>query len=201
MSDGDGGQGGGGAGGGSDGIDPDDRPSIESLILSVTHFWSMRESNGRQVELLERHFTQEQMCVALHDLNTTVGLAEQPKKRQPSREKTATTKQAEDLVKAIIYLGDNNKLPRFCVQSDDLFRILPLLGAVSSSDEQAVATRLEALEAAQKLMLQEIRRQTVSQVAPPCTPSDHSVTTNGRTLRPFNPWRTLGDTARETQLC
>ena len=35
------------------GADAEDQPTIESLILSVTHYWSMRESCGRQVELLD----------------------------------------------------------------------------------------------------------------------------------------------------
>ena len=47
-------------------------------------------------------------------------------------------------------LGNEDKLPRFTVQSDDLGRVQPLLGALSMGDERGVAARLEALEASHR---------------------------------------------------
>ena len=130
---------------------------VESLLLSVAHHWSRRETFGRQTELLERHFTQEQMYSALEELHK---LAELPKtgKRKGGAAKTATLLQAEDVVNAITILGNKDKLPRFVVQSDDLPRVLPLLGALSVGDERAVSARLEALEAAQRQNMVEMRR-------------------------------------------
>ena len=43
---------------------------------------------------------------------------------------------------AIKQLGDEDKLPRFQVQSDDLPRVLPLLGAVSVGDMHGLSARL-----------------------------------------------------------
>jgi hypothetical protein len=41
---------------------------MESLLLSVAHYWSLRETLDRQVELLERHFRQEEMRAAQVEL-------------------------------------------------------------------------------------------------------------------------------------
>ena len=112
---------------------------LESLLLSVAHFWALRETANRQVDLLERHFRQDEMLAALRELSELVGLPA-PKKRNPGGMRTATKAQAEDVVAVIKKLGDEDKLPRFNVQSDDLPRVLPLLGAVSVGDEQGVCS-------------------------------------------------------------
>ena len=130
---------------------------VESLLLSVAHHWSRRETFARQFELLERHFSQDQMLSALFKLYE-LSLIAKPMKRSGGAAKTATRGQAEDVANAIAFLGNNNKLPRFVVQSDDLPRVLPLLGALSVGDEQSVAARLEALEGAQKQNMMEMRR-------------------------------------------
>ena len=131
---------------------------VESLLLSVAHHWSRRESHARQTELLERHFSQEQMVTALLKLHKLGDLQPLPKNRQGGAAKTATQAQAEDVVNAITNLGNLDKLPRFVVQSDDLPRVIPLLGALSIGDEQAVSVRLEALEATQRQNMMEMRR-------------------------------------------
>ena len=142
-------------------------PLLESLTLAVLHFWSRRETYGRQVELLERHFSQDQMELAQWNLHYATGIIDPPKKRRAAGDQSATTKQAEDLVRAIIFLGDNNKLPRFVVHTDDLHRSIPMFGAVSIADEQSVATRLEALESAQKQMLLEMKKLSAQQISTP----------------------------------
>ena len=40
-------------------------PILESLLLSVSSFWAMRETNERQVELVERFFRKEEVLHAL----------------------------------------------------------------------------------------------------------------------------------------
>ena len=120
---------------------------LESLVLSVAHYWSCRETWDRQVELLDRNFRQDEMLHALTDL-CRMKMLEKPKKRQQTVGKTATRNQAEDVVNHLMLLGDKNNLPRFMVQSDDLPRVMPLLAAVSISDERGVSARLEALESA-----------------------------------------------------
>ena len=82
--------------------------------------------------------------------------------RQPTAARTATKVQAEDVVNVFKVLGDQDKLPRFLVQSDDLPRVLPLLGALSVGDERSVAARLEALELAQKQSMVEMKRMVES---------------------------------------
>ena len=130
---------------------------VESLLLSVAHHWSRRETLARQFELLERHFSQDQMLSALWKLHE-LSLIAKPSKRSGGAAKSATRGQAEDVANAIGFLGDNNKLPRFVVQSEDLPRVLPLLGALSVGDERSVAARLEALEGSQRQNMMEMRR-------------------------------------------
>ena len=62
---------------------------MESLLLSVSHYWSVRETANRQVELIERHFRQDEMLAALRELATLVGLPA-PKQRQAGGSRTAT---------------------------------------------------------------------------------------------------------------
>ena len=130
---------------------------IESMVLAVAHHWSRRETKDRQVELIERHFRKDEMFNALMALNKLVG-RKGPQNRQATSARSAAKAQAEDVVNAIIELGDQAKLPRFLVQSEDLHRVLPLLGALSVSDERTVAVRLEALEATQRNNMVEMRR-------------------------------------------
>ena len=134
-------------------------PRLECLLLSVAHHWSLRETADRQVELVERHFRQDEMKNSLRKLVEVVG-SDCPKvsDRKGGAGKTATRMQAEDVVNTIKKLGDLAKLPRLSVQSDDLPRILPLLGAVSIGDERGVAARLEALELVQRQDMKELRR-------------------------------------------
>ena len=82
------------------------------------------------------------------------------------------------MVAAIKQLGDEDKLPRFQVQSDDLPRVLPLLGAVSVGDERGVSARLEALEAAQRAGMDEMRRMVavLARAPQPATVQDIAVT-------------------------
>ena len=48
---------------------PESEPKVlESLLLSVAHHWSLRETGDRQVELLERHFRQDEMISAQKEL-------------------------------------------------------------------------------------------------------------------------------------
>ena len=131
--------------------------AMESLLLSVGHYWSGRETADRQGDLFERHFRQDEMLAALKELAGQAKLPAQ-KQRQGGSNRTATKAQAEDVVAMIKKLGDEDRLPRFLVQSDDLPRVLPLLGAVSVGDERGVSARLEALESTQSKNMEEMRR-------------------------------------------
>ena len=53
-----------------------------SLLLSVSHFWSVRETANRQVELIERHFRQDEMLAALRELATLVAALPPSRGRQ-----------------------------------------------------------------------------------------------------------------------
>ena len=66
-----------------------------------------------------------------------------------------------------------DRLPRFMVHCDELGRVLPLLGAVSISDERSVSARLEALEMGMKKMTDAmVRNITVSSALfPPALPA------------------------------
>ena len=79
-------------------------------------------------------------------------------KRQQSQGRSATRAQAEDVVEILDKLDKIGGLPRFMIQSDDLPRVLPLLGAVSINDERGVNARLEALETNQNKTLDEMKK-------------------------------------------
>ena len=64
----------------------------------------------------------------------------------------------------MVQLGNEDKLPRFTIQSDDLGRVQPLLGAVSMGDERGVAARLEALETSTRQGMDEMKRLVASVV-------------------------------------
>ena len=152
---------------------------LESLLLSVAHHWSLRETVDRQVELVERHFRQDEMVSSMRKLAAMVGpTCPKVSDRQGGANKTATRLQAEDLVNTLRKLGDLAMLPRLMVQSDDLPRILPLLGAVSIGDERGVAARLEALEVAHSQEMKEVRRmvEAVARCALPATRQDAAAT-------------------------
>ena len=88
--------------------------AIESLLLSVGHFWSLRETADWQVDLLERHFRQDEMLAALKELAELTGLPK-PKKRNPGAARSATKAQAEDVVMGSEYhSGAALCLPRVC---------------------------------------------------------------------------------------
>ena len=162
---------------------------VESLLLSVAHHWSLRETADRQVELVERHFRQDEMLSSLKRLAEVVGpTCPKVTPRQGGANKTATRLQAEDVVTTLRKLGDLAKLPRLLVQSDDLPRILPLLGAVSIGDERGVAARLEALEVAHHQEMKEVRRMVEavarSAMQPTTRPEDVVMNPRPAALRP-----------------
>merc|ERR1719319_328205 len=140
---------------------PPPAPVMESLVMSVAHHWHLRETAARQVELLERHFRQDEMLAALKKLETLVTVPK-VQERRAGTGRSASKAQAEDVVSMIKALGDRDELPRFLIQSDDLRRVAPLMGAVSMSDERGVAARLEALELSQRKGMEEMKRMVAA---------------------------------------
>ena len=90
--------------------------------------------------------------------------------RKNGATKTATRARAEDVAMALKTLGDEAALPRLTVQSDDLHRIAPLLGAVGVGDKRGVAARLEALEISTHRNMDELRRRIQSKQMFQATP-------------------------------
>ena len=115
------------------------------------------------MELLERHFRQDEMWCALKELEALQVGAPSVHRRNPGIGKmTATRHQALDVVETLKLLSDRANTPRFLVQSDDLPRIAPLLGELSVGDERGVAARLEALEHSHRQGLEKMERLMVS---------------------------------------
>ena len=135
-----------------------DQKVLESLLLSVAHHWSLRETVDRQVELLERHFRQDEMVSAQKELAVLLGKPEKSVPRRNPGTGRATRAQAQDVVETLKQLSDQANTPRFLVQSDDLPRIAPLLGEMSVGDERGVAARLEALEKSHQKGLEKMER-------------------------------------------
>jgi hypothetical protein len=142
---------------------PEGEPKVlESLLLSVAHHWSLRETGDRQVELLERHFRQDEMISAQKELAVLLGKPEKSVPRRNPGTGKATKAQALDVVETLRQLSDKANTPRFLVQSDDLPRIAPLLGELSVGDERGVAARLEALERSHRQGLEKMERMIAS---------------------------------------
>jgi hypothetical protein len=130
---------------------------MESLLLSVALYWSRKDPGDKVIELLERHFRQDEMVAAQKGLAELLG-EPKPPERQQSVGRTATKAQAKDLQDKLVQLGNEVKLPRFVVGCDDLERVQPLLGALSVGDERGVAARLEALELSHRQGLEKMER-------------------------------------------
>ena len=138
-------------------------PVMESLLLSVATYWSRKETADRVVELLERHFRQDEMYAAHKDL-MDVMKRNKPSNKQQGAGRTAAKAQAMDLHGVLVELGDKDLLPRFVVGSEDLQRVQPLLGALSVGDERGVAARLEALEHSHRQGMERMERLVASMV-------------------------------------
>ena len=149
---------------------------MESLVMSVAHHWHLRETAARQAELIERHFRQDEMLAALRELETLVTMTK-VQKRQAGAGRSASRAQAEDIVNVMKQLGDRDALPRFLIQSDDLRRVAPLLGAVSVGDERGVAARLEALEHSHRQGMEEVKRMVAAVARGAAVPTPSSTPT------------------------
>ena len=133
-------------------------PVMESLLLSVAHFWSRKETADRVIKLIERHFRQDEMFSTLKDLMKM----KKPKERQQSAGRTACKAQALDVHGFLVELGDKNMLPRLVVGSEDLERVHLLLSALSVVDDCGVAARLEMLEQSHRGGMEELERMMAS---------------------------------------
>ena len=69
----------------SDTVTPPDPPLVlESLLLSVAHYWSRKETADRVVELLERSFRQDEMLGAQKELAEMMKRPTPPKRQGSS---------------------------------------------------------------------------------------------------------------------
>ena len=112
-----------------------DQRVLESLLPSVAHHWSLRQTVYRQVKLLERHFQQDKMVSAQKELAVLLGKPEKSVPRRNPGAGRAARAQAQDVVKTLKQLSDQAITPRFLVQSNNLPRIAPLLGELNIGDE------------------------------------------------------------------
>ena len=133
-----------GAGGGEGEAYPDPGESVfESLILSMVHWWTLSGMLPNVVsDMVEKHFTQEQMITAHSSLDRE-GRAP---KHHVSGNRSAGKAQAESLCKLVAKLNKENQLPRFTVCCEDLGRVSTMVSSLSLRDEQGVSARLESLE-------------------------------------------------------
>ena len=104
---------------------PDPPLVLESMLLSVAHYWSRKETADRVVELLERSFRQDEMFAAQKELAEMMKRPTPPKRQGSSGSlaRSATKAQAQNVIDTLVQLGNEDKLPRFTVQSDDLGRV------------------------------------------------------------------------------
>ena len=120
-----------------------DRGSMESLLLSMLHWWSISGMEPNLViDLLEKNFTQEQMITAHCSLLPGIHVP----RKQVSNKRPAAKAQAEGLYTLVMKLNHENKMPRFTVSSEDLGRVTTMPSSLCLRDERSVSARMESLE-------------------------------------------------------
>ena len=129
-------------------VGEDDGTSFESLILSMLHYWSLRNEPQNVINMVEKHFTQDQMYTAHCSLKPAKAVT----KCVVSKNRPASKAQAESLYNYMSKLNNENKLPKLTVNSEDLGRVSTMLNSLSLRDEMTVAARLESLEMTMRRM-------------------------------------------------
>ena len=129
-------------------VGEDDGTSLESLILSMLHYWSLRNEPQNVINMVEKHFTQDQMYTAHCSLKPAKAVT----KCVVSKNRPASKAQAESLYNYMSKLNNENKLPKLTVNSEDLGRVSTMLNSLSLRDEMTVAARLESLEMTMRRM-------------------------------------------------
>ena len=123
-----------------------------SLVLSMLDYWIVRMEPLVVMDLLETHFTQEQVWMAHCSLTPGVKVTF----NQPSVNRPGGKAQAEGLHNLMRKLIKENKVPRFTVSSQDLGRVSTMVTSLSLRDEKSVSSRLESLELTMRRMQESI---------------------------------------------
>ena len=97
-------------------VGEDDGTSLESLILSMLHYWSLRNEPQNVINMVEKHFTQDQMYTAHCSLKPAKAVT----KCVVSKNRPASKAQDESLYNYMSKLNNENKLPKLTVNSEDL---------------------------------------------------------------------------------
>ena len=128
---------------GGDEDDPGPPALLENLLLAVASWWVGRHSRAEVLDLMTRHFLPVDMYQAHQEL-AKVCTELSPGTHKNSQTRTAGEAYAIDLYNNLLQLGNDKKLPRLVVSSDDLGKVP--FGALSVSNERSVSARLESLE-------------------------------------------------------
>ena len=116
---------------------------VQDMLLAVTSWWVGRYTRGEALDLFTRHFLPVDMLEANKKLAESCQL-QTPGTHRNSANRSAGESYAIDLYNNLYQLGQEKKLPRLLLSSDDLGKVP--LGALNVSDERSVSARLEILE-------------------------------------------------------
>ena len=95
---------------------------VESSLLGLTSWWMLSSTQNEVIELLERNFLQDEILTALAFLNSCATITLPPRK-QANATRSATRTQAEDLVKIMVNLNKEIRMPRITIHCEDLGQV------------------------------------------------------------------------------
>ena len=159
---------------------------IENVMLSMTAWWKLTETTEKVVELVTKHFTQDEVIGGLRSIFELGIQFEFPPRRNPSQGRSAVKAQAMDLVRILEDLTNQDRLPKFVIHSEELGRVSHMMGTLSIRDEQSVSARLESLEAGMKKMMEVMDRTVNKQQSGPTMSSFRSIPSINVPTPPIN---------------
>ena len=142
-------------------------PVLEDMLLAVTSWWVGRYTRTEALDLMTRHYMPLDMYVANQALAEACHLTP-PGTHRNSINRTAGESYAIDLFNNLYQLGQEKKLPRLVLCSDDLGKVP--LGALNVKDEISVSARLETLETSVSKITSVVENMTAVLAAPSVAP-------------------------------
>ena len=137
-------------------------PVVESLLLSVASWWRLTNDPNITIDLIGRHFQQDDITAAMFMIRNFpcyTELVGEIQRRQQGKGRSAIYAQAKDLVEMLLRLDNADKLPRFVLHCEDLNRATSIMGGLGVRDERAVSARMESLEVGLRKVMDAVVQQ------------------------------------------
>ena len=147
--------------------------TITNLLLGVVNWWCLKQGKMEVVNLVKRHFNDEEVY------KSNLILAEECDLPKPGRHKVSATRPAidayaDDLVTNMKNLVNSDKVPKIVIPAAELGKVP--LDTLSISDERSVGARLESLEQSVKSVVATVEKLSASNLALPVISPVHGLT-------------------------